>query len=78
VANFFVAGDAADRGGVRVGVADADGDGRADVLAGSGADRSARVRVYAGASLGGGGEPAVLQDLTPFGGAFLTDGLYVG
>jgi len=78
VANFFVAGDAADRGGVRVGVADADGDGRGDVIAGSGAGRAARVRVYAGTSLGGGGEPAVLQDLTPFGGTVLADGVYVG
>ncbi|MFO0798536.1 MAG: delta-60 repeat domain-containing protein [Gemmataceae bacterium] len=78
VANFFVAGDAADRGGVRVAVADADGDGIGDVAVGSGAGRPARVRVYSGASLGGGGEPAVLQDLAPFGGAFLSDGVYVG
>ena len=78
VSNFFVAGDAADRGGVRVAVADADGDGRGDLIAGSGANRAARVRVYAGVSLGGGGEPAVLQDLTPFGGAVIGEGVYVG
>ena len=78
VANFFVGGDSTSRGGVRVGAADADGDGRADLLAGSGAGSPARVRVYLGKDFAGAGEPAAYQDLAPFGGAALPDGVYVG
>jgi hypothetical protein len=78
VANFFVAGDAEDRGGVRVAAADVDGDGRGDLITGSGPNRPARVRVYAGASLGGGGEPPPLLDLAPFNGTALEGGVYVG
>ncbi|HEX4612363.1 MAG TPA: FG-GAP-like repeat-containing protein, partial [Urbifossiella sp.] len=76
--NFFVAGDQADRGGVHVGAVDADGDGRADVAVGSGAGDPARVRVYPGTGFTGGGEPGSFQDLTPFGGTVLADGVYVG
>src|SRR5207237_7592071 len=36
VANFFVANNSSDRGGVRLAVKDADGDTKADVIAGSG------------------------------------------
>ncbi|HEX4611747.1 MAG TPA: choice-of-anchor U domain-containing protein, partial [Urbifossiella sp.] len=75
--NFFVAGAASDRGGVRV-AAVADGSGKANVAAGSGAGDPARVRVYPGTGFAGGGEPATFQDLTPFGGAVLADGVYVG
>ncbi|MBX9585053.1 MAG: hypothetical protein K2X87_32510 [Gemmataceae bacterium] len=78
VSNFFVANNSADRGGVRVGVADPDGDGRADVVAGSGAGSAARVRVYFAGTFPPAGEPAGFQDLTPFGGAVLADGVYVG
>ena len=78
VANFFVGGDLDDRGGARVGVTNSDGDGRVDVAVGRGAGRPARVRVYLGKDLAGGGEPAAFQDLTPFGGAVLADGGYVG
>jgi hypothetical protein len=78
VANFFVAGNTADRGGVRVGAADADADGRADLLAGSGAGGPARVRVYLGKDIAGPAEPGAFQDLQPFGGAALADGVYVG
>jgi hypothetical protein len=60
-----------------VAVIDADGDGKADVAVGSGVGQPARVRVYRGADLAGGGEPAS-QDLDPFGGAVMTDGVYVG
>jgi uncharacterized delta-60 repeat protein len=77
VANFFVAGNGADRGGVRVAVTDADGDGRADVVTGSGEGSASRVRVYAGMSIGPGGEPAAFQDLDPFGAA-LPNGVFVG
>ncbi|MBX9628392.1 MAG: FG-GAP-like repeat-containing protein, partial [Gemmataceae bacterium] len=78
VSNFFVANNSADRGGVRVGAADADGDGRADLLAGSGAGSPARVRVYLGRNVTSAAEPGTVQDLAPFGGAALTDGVYVG
>ena len=78
VANFFVAGNDADRGGVRVAAVDADGDARADVAAGSGEGAPATVRVYPGAAVPGAGEPAVFHDLAPFGGVALTDGIFVG
>mgnify|MGYP001108260903 CR=1 FL=1 len=78
MANFFVGGDLADRGGARVGVTSADGDNRADVAVGSGPGRPARVRVYRATDFAGAGEPARFQDLTPFGGAALPDGVFVG
>jgi hypothetical protein len=78
IANFFVAGNSSDRGGVRVAAKDADGDDKADVAAGSGEGSAARVRVYLGKDFAGGGEPAAFQDLAPFGGAVLADGVYVG
>jgi hypothetical protein len=78
VANFFVAGNGADRGGARVAVTNADGDGKADVAVGSGAGSPSRVRLYAGKDFSGGGEPGTHQDLDPLGGAVLADGLYVG
>ncbi len=76
LANFFVGGDVADRGGARVAVTNADGDGKADVAVGSGAGRPARAWLYPGAGLGGGNPAAI--DLDPFDGAVLTDGVYVG
>ncbi|HEX4608673.1 MAG TPA: FG-GAP-like repeat-containing protein [Urbifossiella sp.] len=79
VANFFVAGNSADRGGVRVASTDADGDDRADVVVGSGEGDPANVRVYRGHDFdGGGGEPLVFQDLEVLGGATLPGGVYVG
>ncbi|MDB5311498.1 MAG: repeat protein [Gemmataceae bacterium] len=78
VANFFVAGNSADRGGVRVAATDADGDNKADVVAGSGSETPARARVYLGKNFVGTGEPGTFQDLTVFGGATLADGIYVG
>jgi hypothetical protein len=78
IANFFVAGNDADRGGVRVAAADADDDGRSDVLAGSGAGQPARVRTYPGTAFPAVGEPTEFEDLTPFGGVVLTDGVFVG
>ena len=78
VANFFVANNSTDRGGVRVATADPDGNGRADLVVGSGQNQPARVRTYLGTSFPAVGEPAGFQDLTPFGGAVLTDGIYVG
>ena len=77
IANFFVAGNATDVGGVRVAAKDADGDHKADVAVGSGDNASSRVRVYLGNSIGGGGEPAVFQDLDPYT-AVLANGIFVG
>jgi hypothetical protein len=79
IANFFVAGNSSDRGGVRVATTDADGDNKAEVVAGSGAGSAARARVYLGKNfVGTTGEPTTFQDLAPFGGAVLADGVYVG
>ncbi|MFO0799814.1 MAG: hypothetical protein U0804_20270 [Gemmataceae bacterium] len=78
IANFFVAGDAANRGGLRVAVNDADDDGRADVLAGSGEGSAARVRSYLGVNFTTTGEPAVFEDLAVFGGVPLAGGVFVG
>ena len=76
--NFFVAGDTGDRGGVRVATKDADGDGKADVVAGSGAGTPGRVRVYLGKNLSGSGEPTGVQIIDPFGGQILPGGVFVG
>ncbi|QDU23854.1 FG-GAP-like repeat-containing protein [Urbifossiella limnaea] len=56
VANFF-AGDATNRGGVRVAVKDLDGDAKADVVVGDGAGAGSRVTGYLGKDFGGGGAP---------------------
>jgi predicted esterase len=77
LSNFFVAGNVSDRGGVRVAVKDVDGDNRADVVVGSGEASASKVRVYLGKNFGG-GEPSLFQDLDPFAGAVLTDGVFVG
>jgi hypothetical protein len=75
-ANFF-AGDAGLRGGVRPALRDADGDGTADLIAGSGEGEPSRVRVYRAATLLGGGlNPD--QELEPFAGAILANGIFVG
>ena len=78
VANFFVAGDSTDRGGVRVSTANVDGDTRAEVIAGSGQNAQNRARVYFGSHFGAPGEPTGFQDLSPFESLVLADGVYVG
>ena len=78
VANFFVAGNANDRGGVRVAAVNADGDTRADVATGSGEGSPAKVRVYLGANFAGGGEPGTFQDIAVFGGGALPGGVFIG
>jgi hypothetical protein len=78
LANFFVAGNTADRGGVRVATKDADGDALADLAVGSGEGSPANVRVYLGVNFTSGGEPSVFQDLAVFGGGVLGDGVFVG
>jgi hypothetical protein len=78
IANFFVAGNEADRGGVRVATKDADADGRADVVAGSGEGARSNVRVYPGQTFPAPGEPGGFQDIDPFGGQTLPGGVFVG
>jgi hypothetical protein len=74
--NFF-AGDPDSRGGVRLGVADLDGDGVTDIVTGSGDEQAATVTVYAGSSITPtGGTPPALLNLTPF--PELTNGVFVG
>jgi hypothetical protein len=75
--NYFVAGNGNDRGGVRVAAKDADGDARADVVAGSGEGLPSRVRVYLGKDITSTAEPTTFQDLDPFG-ATLPGGVFVG
>jgi len=79
VANFF-AFDSTQRGGVRVAVKDIDGDGKADVVVGSGQNTPAQVETFLAKTLpaGGSGTPPVFQTVSPFGGASLTNGVYVG
>jgi hypothetical protein len=78
LSNFFVAGNATDRGGVRVAAVDADGDGQADLAAGSGEGSPSSVRIYLGKNFAGSGEPSTFQNLDPFASAVLTDGVFVG
>jgi transposase len=78
VANFFVSGNSADRGGIRVAAKDADGDTKADLAVGSGEGDPAKVRVYLGKDFSGTTEPAAFQDLAVFGGAAQPGGIFVG
>jgi hypothetical protein len=79
LANYFVGGDTADRGGVRVAVKNIDDDGRADIVVGSGENSASRIRLYRGSSfLGSPVEPRPLQDLNPFADNFVAGGVYVG
>jgi uncharacterized delta-60 repeat protein len=78
LANFFVQGNTADRGGVRVAAKDADGDNKAEVVIGSGEGSVSRVRVYYGKNFGAVGEPSNFQDLDPYSAAVLPAGVFVG
>jgi hypothetical protein len=77
LANFFVANDSSDRGGVRVAVKNADGDRMMEIVAGSGEGSTSRIRVYRGSAVTNSGEPKSFQDIDPFGGV-LADGVFVG
>src|SRR5205814_1443795 len=70
LADFAVAGFDP-TGGLRVGTTDIDGDGRAEVVVGSGARQPSSVQVYLGRDLAPGPGPAP-QVLDPVGGAVLT------
>ena len=78
LANFFVAGNATNRGGIRVAATNADGDAKADLVVGSGEGSPANVRVYLGKNFTSSVEPTAFQDLGVFGGATLAGGVYVG
>jgi hypothetical protein len=62
--NFF-AGDDANRGGVRLAVRDIDGDGRPDLLAGSGEGAGSRVTGYSAAALLN-GDTDPMRDFTAY------------
>jgi uncharacterized delta-60 repeat protein len=78
LSSFFLGGNAENRGGVRVATTDMDGDGRADLIAGTGEGMASFVRTYAGSTITGIGEPAGFQDLNPFSSAVLANGVFVG
>ena len=79
VSNFFVANADSDRGGVHVAALDADGDNKADVATATGDGQPARVRIYLGKNFPTGrGEPNTFQDLKPFSGIVLNEGVFVG
>jgi hypothetical protein len=77
-ANFF-AFDPNRRGGVRVAAKDTDGDNRLDLVAGTGENEAAEVRIYPGSGFDGtGGSPSVSNPFNPFGGGVLVRGVFVG
>jgi len=78
LADFFVAGNTSDRGGVRVAAKQADGDSLADLIVGSGEGSPARVRTYLGSKFTTAAEPAAEQDFDPFGVVFVPRGVFVG
>ncbi len=77
LANFF-AGDSATTGGVRVTASDVDGDGVSDLVAAAGQNTQSQVWVYGGRSIAGGGSPTQMAAGFVYGGASLSDGVYVG
>lgn len=66
----YFAFDSAQRGGVRVAVADFNTDGRADIVATTGAGVPTRIRVFDGAT------QSVMTDFAPYGSGF-TGGVFV-
>ncbi len=75
-ANFF-AGDPNLRGGVTVAARDADGDGRAELVVGSGRGEPSRARLYRAANLLANPAPAPDGEFDPFGSA-APNGVFVG
>jgi hypothetical protein len=62
---------------VRVAARDVNGDGKSDLITGSGDGESSRVRVYLSATVLGNPAPAADQELDPFG-TTLANGVFVG
>ncbi len=78
LANFFAYG-ASERGGVRPSISDVDGDGKPDLIVGSGERVPAAVKVYRAATGSwGGGDPGNGTIYEPFGFSPISDGVYVG
>ena len=75
VANFF-AGDAGNRGGVRVTVKRLDATNRAGLVVGAGTGAGSRVTAYTGASLLASANPTPLLDFDDLAG--YTGGVFVG
>ncbi len=80
LANFFVGGNATQRSGVRVAVADIDGDGRADLITASGDNMPSRIRAYTGAATTAsrGAEPRLAGEFDPLGSTALSNGVFIG
>jgi len=78
LSSFFLGGNAANRGGVRLATVDVDGDRFADVVAGTGEGQSSFARVYFGSTITTTAEPAGFQDLDPFSGAVFANSIFVG
>lgn len=76
LANFF-AGDSSRRGGIRLTMADANADGIADLITGSGENERSQIRVYTSDNLLANTIPLADQILDPFG-ATISGGVYVG
>jgi|GEM_PF-3044856 len=74
----FLAGSVSDRAGVRVAVKNVDGDGRMDIVTGSGVGQAGLVNVYRGSTLRGRAQPPLFQSLSVFGEEAFLDGVYVG
>ena len=70
--------EAAFSGGVFVAAMDLNGDGKADLIAGSGDGERPRARVYKAATLTASGSPSPDQTLDLFDSAALANGVYVG
>ena len=73
-----MAGNPADRGGVRVAAENLDGDGRGDLIVGSGEGTAARCGRTAAINFTSTNEPTMFQDLAVLGGATLPGGVFVG
>jgi len=76
IANFF-AGNPSNIGGVRVAIADLDGDKFADLVTSPGKNGGSLVTTYAGKTIAPNGTPPVFSQFDPGGGG-LADGVYVG
>ena len=75
-ANFF-GGDTSNRGGIRIGAKDADGDGTANIIAVAGEDAGSQVTVYSDDAPQN-GAPAVAETYSLPLGAGFAGGLFVG